>query len=176
MTDPKRPVESFARLYDDILDNAKVVLIQPADFGLHCALMVYSHGRDTDGRVPVARARGLLAFSDKGFAQSLARLVAVALVERDGEWLTVHDYLEHNASHAQRIAKRNAASHAARIKWRNAKGSADSMPKEKDEGKGSLDPLETKHAYGTVPRGTNGMTKLNLDAERERLRSRMPHV
>jgi hypothetical protein len=111
VVDPKRPVESFCRLYDDILENVKVATLTPEAFGLYCALMVYCHRNDTDGAIPSPRARGLLDFteSEADYDSTLSELVEARLVDRVSPTLLgVHDYLLHNNSHDEREAAREA--------------------------------------------------------------------
>lgn len=146
--DERRPVESFARLYDDILENPKIAVLPPASFGLYCAMIVYCHRNDTDGVIPVSRARGLLDFSS-GYPLALTHLQARGLVTNAGPGnLEIHDYLLHNTSHAERIAKRTAASTAARIRWGNAEGNAESMPRNKEKVKEKG--LENKESKSTL--------------------------
>lgn len=120
MPDAKRPAESYARVYDDILENPKVRRVLAQDFGLYMALTSYGHRADTDGTCPRTVARHLLTFeSDKAWTRALQRLVRAGLVEMtdSNTNLHVHDYCLHNASHAERNAKRIATSNAARIRW-----------------------------------------------------------
>lgn len=163
MTDPKRPVESFARLYDDILESRKVAGLTPAEFGLYCAMLSYSHRNDTDGLVPSGRAKGLLNFdSGRAFLGALDALIVATLVEsRPGEGWLIHDYDLHNETHAERNARRIAARNAARIRWSNAggntpstaSGSAESMPRRKEKGKGELN----ASSVGSLPDDDPGM-------------------
>jgi hypothetical protein len=119
--DAKRKADSYARLYDDILENDKVAELIPSAFGLYTALIVYCHRNDTDGVVPSARAERLLNFVEGDYQAALDNLLAARLVEKVRSSLIVHDYLLHNASHAERNAKSNAAKLAAQVRWGDAK-------------------------------------------------------
>lgn len=143
--DTKRPTESYARLYDDILDNRKVVAAGPLCFALYCAALVYCHRNDTDGHLQRSRLRSLLDFSgvavDPGNPAGLPdgpvsaqfevgvdplavaeALVEAGLFDRNLVGYSIHDYTLHNLSHAERNARRNAGSTAARTRWGNTEG------------------------------------------------------
>ena len=135
MPDPKRAAESYARLYDDILDNSKIATLRPAEFGLFCAMISWSHRNDSDGAVPLSRLHGLLDWSTKeAYAKALLALSKAELIEiKTGLYAKVHDYELHNETHAERNARRIAARNAAGIRWGNAERNAESMPRIKEK-------------------------------------------
>lgn len=101
----------------------------PLCFALYCAILVYCHRHETDGRIHPSRVKSLLDFSavEIDIANPTARpfgptshggdtgadpiqiadaLVEAGLLESVGGWYVVHDYLKHNNSHAEREAIR----------------------------------------------------------------------
>jgi hypothetical protein len=102
--DEKRPAESFVRLYDDILENAKLLNAGVAAFGLYCAALSYAHARDTDGFIPRARLHNLVDFTGQPMnaAQVTQQLVELGKLEVVDDGFVVHDYLRHQQSHELR--------------------------------------------------------------------------
>ncbi len=119
MPDPKRLEESYARLYDDILDNDKWLALGAEAFGLYCAALVYCHRNDTDGRIHVLRLRNLLQI--RAPLRVAGKLVSAKLFERDGDWFAIHDYTLHQTTRSEReegrLRFRQYGLKGAAIRW-----------------------------------------------------------
>lgn len=90
---------------DQFPEHPKVWALSDAAYRLHDAAIHYCNRHETDGRLPVDKARALVPRFKKS---ALDELVGRSMwTVTDTEYL-IHDFLDWNPSHAEREAKREA--------------------------------------------------------------------
>src|SRR6266566_2600806 len=128
----------FVKLFDDVLDNPKILEVGPFGFALYCAGLVHCHRAMSDGFIHRRKLRSLLDFTVTITDQEdeirtftvkaeevAAQLVRAGLWEEAPDGFTVHDYLKHNYSRQQIEALRSTASGAAKAFWDSEAGQAE---------------------------------------------------
>lgn len=109
----------WARLDDEILDNAKVARVGPLGFALHVAAITWCCRNLTDGFIPRARVACLLDFGELADVHALAAdLVSAGLWEAAAGGFQLHDFLEFNPSR-EKVLKERAR---AQSKYERGKG------------------------------------------------------
>lgn len=115
-------IMGYATMDDRLAHHLKVRTLPPslalAAFGLHQAAILFAQHYETDGRIQREDLALVFPAVPRPPLRLVDALIKVGLWDRHpgGGWL-IHDYLDHNASKAERRAK---ARHAANVRWGRA--------------------------------------------------------
>jgi hypothetical protein len=125
---------SWARWDDGFYDHPKTKAATrkcPASVGIFVRAVTYCSKHETDGKVPREVLEEWFFFDQELLNTAIATLIEVGFLETkpEGAWvhdntaeLWIHDYLDYNASHAEREKERAAA--RKRMKKRRKEQSA----------------------------------------------------
>ncbi len=112
-------------------DDSFVAINRSAAYGLYWALVAWSRGKLTDGRVPLHMARSLATAVKASPKRDLAELCRVGLLGELEDGFLLVDFFEWQESSEVVAARREKAQRAADARWNaasNAPSNAPSMP------------------------------------------------
>lgn len=152
---------TWARFDDGFPQHPKVVGLSDAAFRLYVACVCYSARNLTDGRVPRAALPTLLP---RGAQKAARELITAALLDDDGQFVIVHDYLDYNPSALSVNSKRDAKSMAG------AKGAASRWHSGSHDGRNAPDPVPIPSISRSPSDGDGDGQRAGARDARERLR------
>jgi len=115
---------TWVKLDDQFFVHRKIIGLSKDAKLFFIAATAHSSASLLDGVLPPAVIRVVLAITDTDKV-CVEELINAGLLERDGDSLIIHDYLEYNPSAANVIADREAAKERAQKNRQNRKASQD---------------------------------------------------
>lgn len=164
---PTADTRTFIRVHDGIADHPKVEPLSDKAFRLLIETWAWCSRHHTDGRVPLA------TWNKRSSAKARAELMSSGLATMVGEFVEMHDYLEHQRS-AEEIAEAIAAKQDGGVfgnhnRWHVAKGRVEPSCKYCSP-KGSVTDRSTDRS-GTSLTDRFGSTETETETEEEQTTS-----